>query len=148
VKRTDDLLLPLIKNLGIENCIKLAEIHKNWYNLFKDPLSLHMSPCKLSEGEILLTVDSPVWLQELTYFKGDIIKKLSPYGVKDVRFRLGRVSKKTGIRGKGQGSEVRPLTTEECSYIEETVSQINDKKLKETVKKAMKKALITKQVKR
>jgi hypothetical protein len=100
-----------------------------------------MAPYKLSEGEILLNVDSPVWLQELNYFKKDVIEKLNPYGVRDVRFKLGRVSKiiKSGVQS--QKSRVKPLTTEEIFYIEKTVSQINDKELKETVRRTIEKAI-------
>jgi hypothetical protein len=144
VKRVDDLLLPLVKDLGIQDNIRLTEIKKIWYSLFKDPLSSHMSPYKLSEGEILLNVDSPVWLHELNYFKEDIIKTLSSYGVREVRFRLGRVSTKEKSEIHRQTSRDKTLTTEELSYIEKTTSQLSDGKLRETVKRAMKKALIGK----
>jgi hypothetical protein len=144
VKRVDDLLLPLVKDLGIQDNIRLTEIKKSWYSLFKDPLSSHMSPYKLSEGEILLNVDSPVWLHELNYFKEDIIKTLSSYGVREVRFRLGRVSTKAKSEVHRQTSRDKTLTTEELSYIEKTTSQLSDGKLRETVKRAMKKALIGK----
>ena len=143
MKRADSVLTPFIRELGIEDGIKLAEIRRNWYNLFDKPLSYHMSPFILSKGEILLNVDSPVWLQELTFYKEDIIKKMSSYGVKTVRFRLGRVSIKVKSGIQGQKSRVEQLTTEELSYIEETVSKINDEKLKETVQKAMKKSFAT-----
>jgi hypothetical protein len=143
VKRADSLLNPFIRELGIEDGVKLAEIRRNWYNLFDKPLSYHMSPFILSKGEILLNVDSPVWLQELTFYKEDIIKKMSSYGVKTVRFRLGRVSTKVKSGIQGWKSRVKQLTTEELSYIEETVSKINDEKLKETVQKAMKKSFAT-----
>jgi len=143
VKRADSVLIPFIRELGIEDGVKLAEIRRNWYNLFDKPLSYHMSPLILSKGEILLNVDSPVWLQELTFYKEDIIKKMSSYGVKTVRFRLGRVSTKVKSGIQGQKSRVKQLTTEELSYIEETVSKINDEKLKETVQKAMKKSFAT-----
>lgn len=143
MKRADSVLTPFIRELGIEDGVKLAEIRRNWYNLFDKPLSYHMSPLILSKGDILLNVDSPVWLQELTFYKEDIIKKMSSYGVKAVRFRLGRVSTKVKSGIQGQKSRVKQLTTEELSYIEETVSKINDEKLKETVQKAMKKSFAT-----
>jgi len=143
VKRADSVLIPFIRELGIEDGVKLAEIRRNWYNLFDKPLSYHMSPLILSKGEILLNVDSPVWLQELTFYKEDIIKKMSSYGVKTVRFRLGRVSTKVKSGIQSWKSRVKQLTTEELSYIEETVSKINDEKLKETVQKAMKKSFTT-----
>ncbi|MEW6214354.1 MAG: DUF721 domain-containing protein [Nitrospirota bacterium] len=141
VKRADYLLIPFIRELGIEDGVRLAEIKKKWYDLFNMPLSHHMSPFMLSDGELLLNVDSPVWLQELNFYKEDIIKKLSPYNVKSVRFRLGRVSTKIGARGKGQGAKL--LTAEEISFIEDVVSPISNDELKETVQRAIKKALIT-----
>jgi DNA replication initiation complex subunit (GINS family) len=65
-----------------------------------------------------------------------------------VRFRLGRVSTKAKTGVHSQKSKVKTLTAEELYYIEKTTSQINDEKLKETVKRAMEKALTTKQGKR
>lgn len=145
VKRADSLILPLIKELGIEEGVRLAEIKKHWYDLFNEPLSYHMSPSKLSGGEILLNVDSPVWLHELNFFKEEIFKKLSSYGVKSVRFRLGR----TSIRGKSKnrpqsaGSVIKPLRDDEISYIKETVSLIHDQELRDKVRKAIEKAIIS-----
>ena len=95
MKRINSLCIPLIRNLGIEEGVRFAEIRKDWFSLFSKPLVSHMSPCALSNGELLLNVDSPGWLQELHYYKNDILKKMSSYGVKTVRFRMGRVSMKT-----------------------------------------------------
>ena len=135
----DSLLTPFIRELGIEDGVRLAEIKRNWHNLFNKPLSHHMSPSMLSRGEILLNVDSPVWLQELQYYKDDILKKMRSYGVKAVRFRIGRVSKMSEVRS--QKSEVRKPTHEELSYIEDTVSKIDDKALRETVRRTIEKAI-------
>ncbi len=107
-----------------------------------------MVPCKITEGVILLNVDSPVWLQELNYFKKDIIEKLSPYGIKEVRFKLGGVSKKTGSGVCNQGFRVNKLTPEEVSYIEETVSLIIDEELRGTVRRTIEKAISSKKTKK
>lgn len=148
MNRADSLLTPFIKELGIEDGVRLAKIKMNWHNLFNKPLSDHMSPSMLSGDEIVLNVDSPVWLQELNFYKEDIIKKMSAYGVKAVRLRLGRLSTgvKSGVSGssrtdKGRESRVKKLTTEELSYIEKVVSSISDEVLKETIRKAIEKAL-------
>lgn len=133
------MLIPFIRELGIIDGVMLAEIKRNWHNLFSKPLSYHMSPFRISRDEILLNVDSPVWLQELNFYKEDIIKKMSSYGIKAVRFRLGRVSTKSEV--KSQKSKVRRLTYEELSYVEGTVSKINDEALKMVVKMAMEKAI-------
>lgn len=147
MKRVDFLLFPLVKDLGIESSMKLAVIKKKWHNLFNEPLSSHMLPCKLSEGEMLLNVDSPVWLQELNYFKKDIIEKLSPYGIRDVRLKLGRVSKRKESEGSGKWIKIKTLTPEELSYIDKTVSQIDDEELREAVVRTMEKAIISNRTK-
>lgn len=146
MKKAGELILPFVRDLGIENNVRLYEIKKNWDNLFKEPLSFHIYPFRLSEGEIIINVDSPVWMQELNYYRDDIVKKLSGYGVKEVRFRLGKVSMKTEQRG--QKSEIRGLTTEERSYINELVSPIDDHELKEKIKKAIEKSIIAQKIRR
>lgn len=142
MERVHYLLLPIIKELGIEDGIRLSEIKKDWNNLFYEPLSSHLLPYKLSEGKLLILVDSPIWHQQVQYFKGDLVKKLCHYGVRDVRFSLGRVSTGGKSGFKIQKSKVRPFTTHERSFIEETVSPLKDEQLRGAVKKAIMKALL------
>jgi hypothetical protein len=140
VRRADSLIIPLVKELRIEDGIRLIELKKNWDNLFDEPLSSHMSPHKLSAEEILLNVDSPVWLQELNFYKKNIIDRLSSYGIREIRFRLGRILKRTKYRVKCQEARVTNLSTKELSYIENAVSQINDEELSKTIRRAIEKA--------
>jgi hypothetical protein len=143
VKRADSLLKPLVRDLGIEDGIRLSQIKRHWYTLFHKPLSHHMSPSFLSGNELLLTVDSPVWLQELKFYQGDIITKLALYEVKTVRFRLGRVNAAENAETGREGGKAKPLTAHDRSFIEDTVSTIEDEELREVVKKAMGKAIAT-----
>lgn len=143
MKRADSLLKPLVRDLGIEDGIRLSQIKRHWYTLFHKPLSHHMSPSFLSGNELLLTVDSPVWLQELKFYQGDIITKLALYEVKTVRFRLGRVNAAENAETGREGGKAKPLTAHDRSFIEDTVSTIEDEELREVVKKAMGKAIAT-----
>jgi hypothetical protein len=147
VKKVDSLCVPLIRELGLQEGVKLAAIKKDWFNLFDKPLCYHMSPCSLSHSEILLNVDSPVWLQELQYYKKDILKKMSLYGVKSIQLKIGRVSNKRTTKNKSRESKDKTLTTEEISFMDTTVSQINDEELKKAVFRAMKKSLSTSKIK-
>ena len=141
MKKVDSLLRPIVRDFGIESDMKFIELEKNWHILFNEPLSYHMSPYRITEGVILLNVDSPVWLQELNYFKRDIVGKLSPYGVKDIRFKLGKVSIKNGAGIRNEGSGAKTFTPEELSYIEKTISHIADKELRGTVRRAIEKSI-------
>lgn len=147
VKRADFLLKPLVRDLGIEEGIRLAQIKSHWNTLFQKPLSYHISPSLLSGNELLLTVDSPVWLQELKFYQEDIIKKLAAYQVRTVRFRLGRVNAVANQEEGRKGRKDKPLTAQDRSFIEDTVSNIEDEELKEIVKKAIGKAMSAGKVK-
>ncbi len=141
VRKIDSILFPLVRNLGIESSVRCSEVKKIWHTLFNEPLSCHMVPYKMTEGVILLNVDSSVWLQELNYFKKDIIEKLSPYGIKDVRFKLGKVSQRLESGFCNQTVGEKPLTPEEASYIEKTVSHIIDEEIRETIRRVIKRAI-------
>jgi len=147
VRKLDSILRPVIKNLEIEDGVRFSEIKKNWLRLFQKPLTYHVAPALFSEGELVLNVDSPGWLQELKFFTGDIVKKLTPYGVRTIRLKLGRVS----LNCKGSPSAVgkdgvchaaaRKFTPEEISYIRQTVSEIDNEDLRGSIGAVIKKAI-------
>lgn len=139
MNRIDSLLTPFIRELRLEDSVRLAEIKKNWHSLFGKSLSCHMSPFMLSGSEILLNVDSHVWLQELNFYKEEITKKLNPYGVKEVRLRLGKVSTKMLTKDKPQ--RAKTLTADDLSFVEQVTSQMTDDELRETIQRAIRGAL-------
>jgi hypothetical protein len=140
VKKLDSLIVPYIKELGIQENVQLAEIKKIWHQLFSRPLSDHMAPARLSSGEMLLNVDSPAWLQQLKFFTEEILKKLGPYGIKTVRFRLGDVSLKRPARTKRSEIKKRALSDQEADYITQTVSRLEDSELSNYISRAMRKS--------
>jgi hypothetical protein len=141
VKRVSSLLKPFIRDLGIEENVRLAQIRRDWHNLFRKTLSYHMSPFAFSNGELLVHVDSPAWMQELNFYRIDILKKMHPYEVKTIRFRLGRVSAKTSSDDGSRKPETRKLTDEEDAFVQEAISGFHDEGLKTTVKTAMVRAI-------
>ncbi|HAM50796.1 MAG TPA: hypothetical protein DCP92_08945 [Nitrospiraceae bacterium] len=141
VNRFGSIISPFVKSLGIEGALNFGVIEKDWTKIFGEPLSLHTCPVKLQNGELLIYVDSPIWLQQISFYTNDIVKKLSPFAVKEVRLRLGKVrsGKKTD---KPQPSVTKYVSVDNdtLKYIEDTLSVIHDLELKESIKKAMEKA--------
>ncbi|MCL0036771.1 DUF721 domain-containing protein [Thermodesulfovibrionales bacterium] len=70
----------------MEERVKLELMRKEWNNLFSGPLSVHTYPVELKDKELLINVDSPVWLGQLKFFKQDIIGKLHSYNIKEISF--------------------------------------------------------------
>ena len=138
MKKAGSLLDPVLRQLGIEAGVRLARMKSEWPSLFDRPLSLHMSPGGLSEGELLLFVDSPLWIQQLNYYKQEIITKLTRFGVKDVRFRLGRV----GLRQVAEESRpLPPLSDEETDFIDGLADVAGDHELGRAVRAAAERSL-------
>jgi hypothetical protein len=147
VKKVGSLCVPFIRELGIQDAVRLAAVKRDWDTIFSQPLSSHMSPCTLSHGEILLNVDSPVWLQELQYYKKEILGKLRSYGITSMRLKIGRVSRNMSRDKRHKESRFKTLTAEEISLVEDAVSQIDDEELRATLQKAMKRSLSARKVK-
>jgi Dna[CI] antecedent, DciA len=142
VEKAGPLLSPLLRRLGIDEDVRLQRIRNDWPTLFDKPLSMHMSPSKLFEGDLLLSVDSPVWMQQLGFCKKEILNKLAAYGVKDVRFRIGRISQKQKSGRVASALTPSELSTEENLFISGVVSGIDDETIRESICKAMEKSLL------
>lgn len=140
MKKAETVLGPMLKQLGIENGVRLQRIRNDWPDIFEKSISPHMFPAALNEGELLLHVESPAWMQQLTYYKKEIIQKLSSYAITDVRFSLGRITN----RKKKQEVQKpkRALSSEEASFAASVVADIRNQALKDSIRKAIEKSLI------
>jgi hypothetical protein len=138
VKRIGPLISPIIKGCGLEEAVRFEEIKSEWATLFREPLSLHMCPSHLKNGELLITVDSPVWLQQLTFFKEEITKNVSPFGVTRVRFKVGRVTHQHHAQGSRTQRQTGPsLESSDVKEIEDTIATLPDNDLRDSLRKAM-----------
>jgi len=139
VEKASHALSPLLKRLGLAAGVRLGRIRSEWDSLFGPTLSAHMSPSRLAEGELLVNVDQPIWMQQLTFHKRQIVEKLRPYGVKEVRFRIGRI-----YRTKTPGPAVREsaeLSTEDAAFVETLLSGVGDENLKKAIRSAAEKSM-------
>nr|NIR13570.1 DUF721 domain-containing protein [Desulfobacterales bacterium] len=99
------------------------------------PLALHTFPRYLSGSRLTMDVDSHAWLQQASFLKSEILKKLKPYGVSDLLMRIGRIE---ALREEHQ-PEVAPseLTREESDFLDEVLSGIDDADLEDHIRGAM-----------
>lgn len=142
VKRVGEIISPILKKSGIEEGVRLDMIKARWDGLFNPPLSFHLYPFRLKDGVLLINVDSPVWLQEVSLHKEDFLKLLKPFGPKDVRFRLGRVRFRKQDPGRGNDKKFRkPLSPKTITYIDEAIAPVKDHELKEIIRHAMEMSL-------
>jgi hypothetical protein len=147
VKKLGSLISPFVREFGLEEAVRFDLIKREWSNTFGEPLSAHMSPARLKNGELLVNVDSPLWLQQLTFLKTQVVGKLSPFGVKELRFILGRVAPARRQEVRSTRTKEDTLGSEATQQIEDTIAGTDDMALKESIRKAMKKALADRRTK-
>ena len=142
MKKTGAVLDPILKNLGLESGVRLARIKHDWDRIFDEQINSNLFPVSFSDRELLLHVTSPIWMQQFSFHKSEIIKKLSAYGVQNIRFRLGKIpQRKQKISPNRKAPE---LSRENMFFITALLSDISDENLKETIKKAVEKSLTSK----
>ncbi|MDI6800975.1 MAG: DUF721 domain-containing protein [Thermodesulfovibrionales bacterium] len=141
MKSAASVLSSIFKNLGIEDRIKLYSIQSEWRNIFGEPLSLHTYPVDLTNKELTINVDSPAWLGQLKFFRQDMLKKLQPYGISNVRLKHGRVYTKNIQKVAKNDRASKPLNNQDAVWIDQTISNLEDPELRDAIKKAMEKSL-------
>ncbi len=139
MKKAAAVLAPMMKRLGLESRVRLERIRTDWFSIFDASIASHMYPADCTDRELLLNVESPVWMQQLTYFKTDIVGKLVPYGIDNIRFRVGKLQKKK--QEQPAGRKMRRLSADDLSFASSVVSEIADEQLKVSIRKAIEKSL-------
>jgi predicted nucleic acid-binding Zn ribbon protein len=138
LKRAGAELSRLVDDLGLGSSLALARLKSDWATLFSGPLSEHSSPQGLSGGRLLVVVDSQAWMQQLAFFKPQMLLKLRGRGIEELGFKLGRVPKKARPRPPAPR---RALTDSERSSVEGLVSGVKDPGLREQIRRAVEKTL-------
>lgn len=145
------VLASLFKNIGMEDRLTLACLQREWCELFEGPISSHTYPANLNNGILAVNVDSPLWMQQLKYFKQAMLGKLGAYKIQAIDFKHGstRMSRfnPAGKRsGPGVGDDMtlpeKKLSDADVNWIEQTIAVIDDPELQDNARKALTKALL------
>lgn len=121
------ILKRFTRDLGLEGSITLKAIKSQWTDLVGPTIATHASPDMIRGKTLTIVVDTPQWMHHLGFYREEILHKLDSYGVREIRFRLGRPSSHNTA-----GPYKEPtLTEEESRYIEESLKIIKDQELRE-----------------
>ena len=153
MENAGSILASIFKNIGMEDSLTLSCLQREWASLFDEPLSLHIYPASLNNGILVINVDSPLWLQELKFFKQAILKKLESYRINTIDFRLGSANlSRRNLTGKHYemstseqtGRREKALTEADAAWIDQTIAAVNDPGLKDSIRNVLEKALVRK----
>jgi len=83
----------VMKSLGLDQQRRLSELAGEWEQIVGADIARHTRPGRLEQGELLVFVDSSVWLSELArYGRKEMVEKLgNKYGrgkIRSITLRL------------------------------------------------------------
>ncbi len=144
MEKAGQILGDILKKHDISKVSKLGKLTDSWPSLMGQAISSHTSPNDLRDGILFLMVDSPVWMQQLSFLKAEMLKKLSMYEVADIILRLGKVEKKYGnIERKNfyDKREKRILSAPDLQLIDNCATEVENTDLKKHIERLLRKAL-------
>lgn len=94
MQKISGILNKLLKQYGLEGKIIEYTIADKWEEIAGKIIASHTYPAGLHHKMLYVIVDSPVWLQELSFYKNDIIEKVNKYFgkeiIKDIYLKTGQ----------------------------------------------------------
>jgi len=91
---TNTLVPQVMKRLGLEQRLQQSQVFYLWPEIVGAENARHAQPVSLRNGQLVVAVDHPAWLQELSrYHKSAILQKVQARvgkkAVRDICFRIG-----------------------------------------------------------
>jgi len=84
----------VLRDLGLDRELEIQRLLDVWPELVDEKIASHTRATALERGVLVVVVDSPIWMTELRFLKGLLLKRLAPRCrtgmVRDIRFVLGR----------------------------------------------------------
>jgi predicted nucleic acid-binding Zn ribbon protein len=90
----DKLVPSVVKGLGLEQRLQESQVFFHWPDIVGKDIARHAQPMSLKNRLLIVAVDHPGWLQELSrYHKPLLLQKvrerIGKTAVKDIVFRIG-----------------------------------------------------------
>lgn len=91
---TDKLVPAVMKKLGLEQRLQQSQAFYLWPTIVGSDIARHAQPVSLRNHLLVVAVDHPVWLQELSRYHKPLIlqrvqERVGKKTVRDIAFRIG-----------------------------------------------------------
>ena len=132
----------LMRARGLQSRLSEYRIFGQWEKTVGSLIAGHAQPVSVRGSKLVLVVDSPAWMQQLSLLKPEIIdkvnKSLGREAIREIGLNLGQVS------AAGNWAEEKPdvavvLSPDERAKIENTVAGIPDADVRQALRRVMEK---------
>ncbi|MBI5197807.1 MAG: DUF721 domain-containing protein [Nitrospirae bacterium] len=89
------LLRNILRQYGLEGKLREYQLAQRWEEIVGQTIAGHTYPEAIRFKKLILRVDSSVWMQQLSFFKKDLVEKVnnafeSPL-IQDIQLRIGTI---------------------------------------------------------
>ena len=100
-RRLGETLPAVLQRLGLDRELETQSLLDTWPKLVDEKIARHTRAVRLDRGVLVVEVDSPVWMTQLRFLKGQVLKRIAP------RFRSGLVRDVRFVLGQDRGTDTR-----------------------------------------
>ncbi|MEK6537717.1 MAG: DUF721 domain-containing protein [Nitrospirota bacterium] len=93
MQKVSGILVKLLKQYGLEGKMMEYTLAEKWETIAGSIIAAHSKPSDIRYRKLYIIVDSPVWLQELSFYKEELVNNINNYFgrkvINDVFFKIG-----------------------------------------------------------
>lgn len=134
----------LARSLGLERGLAQAFLEARWKEVVGPQIASHTHPLEIRFDTLVLLVDKPVWMHELSFLKREIIEKanahLGKVWIRNIHLKIGPIPVSSKPVPERQRSPVA-LGKGEMACLNRHLSAISDPGLKEVIDRAIRRHL-------
>ncbi len=131
----------LSKSYGLEQGLVLDRLQRNWGKVVGPQVASHTHPIEVRRGTLCIAVDSAVWLQELSFFKEELSRKIAQFcgaDAADIRHLRLSISPLPHVAPLTPVSAPTPIPPPDVAWISQQLASLSDPMLRDAVHQAMK----------
>jgi len=137
----------ILKSRGMQSRLEEYRISAQWVRAVGKAIAHHAQPLSLRGGRLVLIVDSPAWMQQLSLMRPEIIGKLNQnlgtQAVREIALKLGAIASQSAQAAAGERKPAE-ITPEERKRIELSLHAVDDSDVREALKHMIEKDLLRK----
>jgi len=139
-----DVLMNFIARMNLQKEMTLYQISEHWEEIVGPQIAAHTAPETLRFETLSLSVDSAPWMNQLTFFKKEIIEKTNQFlkkrQVREMFFRLApprTLSPKKEVLVREITNQHPPLIPEEVLAMDNALKGLQDKEIRKKIAMAL-----------
>jgi predicted nucleic acid-binding Zn ribbon protein len=136
-----DVLGGASRRIGFGEKLKHMKLMARWEKIAGSAVARHARPSRLRGRTLIVRVDQPTWMQELTFLKHEIMERIREEfkegAPSDMKLELGELPPWSSTKEEPERAEMRELDDDEKEFIQVAADEIDDPDIRDAARRAM-----------